>query len=75
MLKMGERARDRITGFEGIVMGRTEYINGCVKILLQPEGVKADGTGIKAGEWFDEQLVDPDATATAGGPMPPPPRA
>jgi len=31
---LGDRARD-ITGFEGIITGRYEYLNGCIRYTLE----------------------------------------
>jgi len=30
-IELGEKVRDTITGVEGIVTSRTEYLNGCVQ--------------------------------------------
>lgn len=53
--RLGVTVRDLITGFEGVVTGRVEYISGCNQVLVVPK-VKADGAFIPA-EWFDEQRV------------------
>ena len=31
-VELGSLVRDKITGFEGIVMGRTEYLTGCAHV-------------------------------------------
>ena len=77
-LKLGSLARDTITGFEGVIIARTEWLNGCVRVSLQPRELK-DGKPIEA-ICFDIQqvtLVEPGAGATkqSGGPMPNPSRA
>jgi hypothetical protein len=51
----GTTAKDQITGFSGVVTGRTEYISGCTQVLLQPKMGK-DGKR-PDGEWFDEQRL------------------
>lgn len=80
-IRIGDRASDRISGFIGIVTGRTEYLNGCRQFLVRKEGLKDDGT-VWDGMWIDEQnlrvkdaqvLPDPFPTvqrvaAVAGGP-------
>lgn len=48
---LGDRAKDVITGFEGIVTGRCEYLTGCEQVLLIPP-VDKDGKRVD-GEWFD----------------------
>ena len=72
MAKMGSFVRDSITGFAGVVIGRTEYLNGCISILVQPEAVTSEGQPIEA-HWFDEQRLTLASKAKAGGPQPRPP--
>ena len=50
-IKLGDIARDAITGFEGHVYGICHYQTGCDQALLLPP-VKDDGTKID-GQWFD----------------------
>lgn len=56
-VKLGVRARDRITGFEGMVIARTEYLYGCARWALQPQKVNKDGT-IFEPQWFDDPQVE-----------------
>lgn len=75
-IKLGNKVRDTITGFAGILIGRTEWMYGCNRIGIQPEGLH-EGKPVDA-EWFDEQRVElveatpvkvsPNSTATSGGP-------
>ena len=51
----GIRVRDKITGFEGAVTGRADYITGCNQYLVSPE---MDGKDFKESRWFDEQRLD-----------------
>ncbi|MCY1290512.1 hypothetical protein D9M70_396610 [compost metagenome] len=51
MIELGKRARDKITGFEGIVTGRAQYLTGCDQYVLAPPA--KDGN-LSRGEWFDE---------------------
>lgn len=53
-VKLGQRVRDRISGNEGIAVSRTEWLYGCVRIQVQPEGTK-DGVP------FDTFIVDEPA--------------
>ncbi len=39
-IKLGQKVRDTITGKEGIAIGRTEWMYGCVRIVIQPKGGK-----------------------------------
>lgn len=71
MVKLGERVTDRITGFTGIVVARTEFLNGCIRVGVQSETLK-DGKVLDP-EYFDEQQVGP-SEAKSGGPAPVTPR-
>ena len=77
MVKLGSRVKDAITGFEGIAVGRADYLYGCARISIQTATLK-DGKPIDM-EWFDEQRVEvlaempvtvsKDSSATSGGPQ------
>lgn len=69
-LPFGTHARDVITGFSGIVIGRAGYITGCDQYLVQPNYTK-DGEVIES-RWFDvgrlaetDNTVDPEIKAIA----------
>ncbi len=74
---MGSTAKDKITGFSGVVTGRSEYINGCVHLMLE---AKAKPGMKPVHAWFDSDRCvttkQPPArkarrtTARPGGPMP-----
>ena len=72
-VSLGSVATDRITGFSGIATGRAEYLNGCVKIFVEPQSLK-DGSPIE-GVWFDEQRLTENSAARVGGPAALPPNA
>lgn len=36
-IKLGDKVRDKITGFTGIVVAKTEYINGCIQYNVAPK--------------------------------------
>lgn len=40
MFNLGEKLRDTVTGFEGIAVSRTEYLNGCWQYCLVPKAKK-----------------------------------
>jgi hypothetical protein len=50
--KLGHKATDIITGFEGVITGRCEYLTGCTQLLLAAPA-KDGAAGV--GAWFDEQ--------------------
>ncbi len=52
---LGKKVKDIITGFEGIVTGRAQYITGCDQLLVQP--ISKSGEYIE-GRWFDDMRLD-----------------
>lgn len=70
---LGQHYRDALTGWEGVAVARTDWLHGCVRIVLE----RLDKDGKIASETFDEQrLVEaatgevPKPTARAGGGRP-----
>jgi len=55
-INVGDTAKDTITGFAGAVVARTEWLNGCARITLQPTKLSKEGKTIEA-ETFDETQV------------------
>ena len=56
MFKFGENVKDKITGFQGIVTGKCEYITGCAQYLVQPRCKKMNE--YVQGKWFDEERLE-----------------
>jgi len=56
-VKLGDRARDVLTGMEGIVFGITSYATGCDHIGLKRQGTTPDGNQFDM-HWCDEPLVE-----------------
>jgi len=54
--KLGDKAKDRITGFEGTVIAEHSYLNGCRRLSIQPNELK-DGKPIEA-QTFDIEQID-----------------
>jgi len=52
----GDRVRDKISGFEGIVTGSVYYITGCNQYLIQPKG--DDPSKKPEANWFDEGRLE-----------------
>lgn len=52
-ITVGQRVRDKISGFEGIAVSRTEFLYGCHRVAVHPED--ADDTDQK---WFDEPQLE-----------------
>lgn len=70
MLNLGDRVRDKITGYTGIIMARTEWLYGCNRYIVQAEALH-DGKPVEH-QAFDEpqlEVVIPEAhTDTAKKP-------
>lgn len=54
-LKLGDFARDVITGLQGIVVCEARWLNGCVRLTLQPKEIK-DGKPVDMSTFDVEQL-------------------
>ena len=56
MLKLGQEAKDKITGFKGILTARHQYITGCDQYAISP-GLNGEG---KLGDiyQFDEGRIE-----------------
>ena len=55
MIELGKKAKDEITGFEGTITGRAQYLYGCDQYCIVPPVDKEGKIG--KGEWFDEGRV------------------
>lgn len=49
-IKLGSKVKDVVSGLEGIVTGKAEYLNGCIQYCVQPK--------IKNGAMVDSQWID-----------------
>lgn len=54
-ITLGVKARDVITGFEGVVTGHCRHLTGCDTYGLTPPA--KDGK-IEAPSWFDENRIE-----------------
>lgn len=66
---LGKKLKDKITGFEGIAIMCTEFLFGCIHIMIQPDKLY-EGKVIDA-QAFDEQrfvLPEEKPLAPRGGP-------
>ncbi len=57
MIELGQRVKDKITGFEGIATARVEYLTGCIQYCLKPEKLDEKGKMIE-GEYIDEGQLE-----------------
>jgi len=54
-VNLGDRVRDKITGFQGIVIGVTDWLYQCRRPIVQPEELK-DGKMIDSQSFDEDQL-------------------
>jgi hypothetical protein len=75
-LELGIKVRDKVTGYTGIVTGRTEWLYGCRRYVVQSQEMK-DGKPIESQSFDEDALeviqtrnkhVDGHRPATTGGP-------
>jgi hypothetical protein len=59
-LGLGDKAKDRISGFEGVVVAVTEWLNGCRRITIQPEALH-EGKPIESSTFDAEQVARVEA--------------
>jgi hypothetical protein len=76
--RLGDVARDTITGFKGVVITSCDWLHGCRRLTLQPQGLK-DKKPVEA-QTFDAPQVQMvkravfGTTSDTGGPRPEPQR-
>lgn len=56
MEKLGKLAKDKITGFEGIITSKHIYLTGCTQYGLQPK-IDKDGK-VPDKNYFDEGRLE-----------------
>lgn len=56
--KLGKEAKDKITGFKGILIGRAEHLFGCHTYGIAPQNYDADKNKRGDTEWFDEGRIE-----------------
>lgn len=71
-LKLGDKAKDEISGLSGVIVAITEWLNGCRRITIQPEAL-FEGKPV-SNQTFDAEQVSkveqgPDLSVSrTGGP-------
>lgn len=72
---VGDMLKDTITGFQGVAVARTQWLNGCMRYQLQPTKLAKDGK-LQDEAVFDEHQLSlvkaaavPNAATGKGGPQ------
>ena len=55
-VQLGDKAKDTVSGFTGVCVARTEWLNGCWRMTLQPQALDKDGKPCEAQTFDDFQL-------------------
>lgn len=55
-IQLGDLVKDKICGFTGIAVARTQWLTGCDRIYVQPRELH-EGKPVEA-QWFDETMLD-----------------
>jgi hypothetical protein len=53
---LGSEVKDKITGFKGIIRGRTQYLTGCNTYGIQSSKLNKEGIPYD-WRWFDEDTL------------------
>lgn len=61
-IRLGDLVQDKITSFKGIVIAKTEWLNQCTRVFVQPQELTKDGEPVKAREFdiTDLTLLEED---------------
>lgn len=54
---LGVTLKHRITGFTGVVRGRSQYLTGCNQYALQNKKLNKDGLPTE-WQWYDENILE-----------------
>jgi len=55
MDKLGKHAKDKVTGFSGIIIGKITYLFGCTQYGIAPASTEGK---VNDTYWFDEGRVE-----------------
>lgn len=56
MVNLGDKVRDTISGFKGVVVSKHHYLQGSTRVTVQPE-VKEGDWKLPDAEAFEETLL------------------
>jgi len=59
-IKLGQKVKDKVTGFVGIAVAKCRYLNGCVQYHISPS-IDKDTNLLQRNIWVDEiqlEIID-----------------
>lgn len=56
-IKLGDRVCDKVTGYEGIAVARTQFLNGCVQYTIARKLKKGEDINITGDPSIDESVL------------------
>ena len=57
-MNLGKIGKDKITGFQGVIIGKATYLFGCNQYAIAPQKWNAETAKRPDTEWFDEGRVE-----------------
>ncbi len=73
MVELGDQVKDKVTGFEGIAVGRHIFLQGCHRISVQPP-IDKEGKHPESVSFDEPQLIVKKAGVVTTEPEPVPPK-
>jgi len=68
-IKLGDKAKDSVTGFEGIAVSRHTYLNGCDRLTIQPP-IDNEGKHLESFTFDEPQLELIESAVVTPDPLP-----
>lgn len=65
MIELGDRAKNNINGYQGIVVGITSWLTGCRQVGIKSEKLKDELPLVI--QWFDENEIEIICSRAHGG--------
>lgn len=56
MIALGQKVKDRVTGFTGIAVAKVEYLNGCIQFCVKPE--MSEPGKMPDGQYIDDHQLE-----------------
>ena len=57
-INLGDKCKDKISGFNGICTGKAEWLYACTKVCVTPQKIIAKTYKPAESDWFDEPQID-----------------